>query len=206
MDSLPNHFLTFIISSIVASIVPGVAVMGAFTVSLQYGFKRGFIFSLGLITASLIYFWLSAIGLISLFEKSAFLFEIIKYAGIAYLLYLGVQSYRSQSTISNQEQKFKSNNLSIYISGLMVNLANPKNILFFIVVLPQYINTSKPINAQMMWLATGSAIPEFIILLAYALFAKKLKVHLEKNSTALFFNKVIGILFIGLAVSMLFLF
>lgn len=206
MDSLPNHFLTFIVSSIVASIVPGIAVMGAFTVSLHHGSKPGFIFSLGLVTASLIYFLLSAIGLISLFEKSVFLFEIIKYAGIAYLIYLGIQSYRSKNVISTKEQKIKGNNFSIYLSGLMVNLANPKNILFFIVVLPQYINIGKSINTQMMWLATGSTIPELTILLIYVLFAKKLKLHLEKNSTALFFNKVIGVLFVGLGISMLLLF
>jgi homoserine/homoserine lactone efflux protein len=206
--NFPDHYLTFIIAALVASALPGLAVIGAFTTSLKYGSKNGVIFSLGLIAASTFYFFLSSIGLIVILEEFRYLFRIIKYVGIAYLFYLGVQSFRSQAAIVEVDSEIGKNEVSwkYFISGFFVHLINPKNILFFILILPQYLNLQKPVYEQFFWLTLGSSIPEFIVLLMYVYFAKWLKDILREEKYMILFNKVSGILFICLSIAMLVLF
>ena len=206
--NFPDHYLTFIIAALIASALPGLAVIGAFTTSLKYGSKNGVIFSLGLVAASTFYFFLSSLGLIVILEKFRGLFSVIKYLGIAYLFYIGVQSFFSKATIVEVKSGLRQNELSwkYFFSGFLVHLINPKNILFFILILPQYLNLEKPLYEQFVWLTIGSSVPEFIVLLLYVYFAKWLKQILKEEKNMLLFNKVSGILFICLSASMLVLF
>lgn len=206
MFNLPDNFLMFIIASFIASAFPGLAVMGSFTTGLKHGFKAATIFSLGLVSASILYFILSAFGLIILVEKYENLFFALKYLGIAYLFYLGIQSIKSKDTqldFSDPNSNKKSY-YQLFFSGFLIHLANPKNILFFVALLPQYLNINQPVKEQMFWLCLGAEIPEFLILISYAYFAKIIKPFLLKESVAKWFNKVIGALFISLAIVLFF--
>lgn len=211
---MPDHYLLFITSALIASAIPGLAVMGAFTTSLKYGFKTATIFSLGLISATILYFILSGLGLMVLVRDYVFLFTVVKYCGIAYLFYLGLMSFLSSKNTLDLEQKtalegviyrdmpdekMMSKNWGFYFAGVMLHLGNPKNILFFVAVLPQYININKSMGEQIFWLTIGSEIPEFLLLLLYAYFAIKIKPFLCRPKVFHIFNKVVGLLFMGLA-------
>lgn len=206
MFTLPDNYLMFIIASLLASAFPGVAVMGSFTTGLKHGFKPAVIFSSGLITASFLYFILSAFGLMILVEEYKTIFYLLKYAGIAYLFYLGVESLKAKDLKLDWSDPAHANqtNLGLFISGFFIHLSNPKNILFFVALLPQYLNINESIGVQIFWLSLGAEIPEFLLLLGYAYFAQMIKPYLMKDAVAKWFNKFVGALFIGLAVVLLF--
>jgi homoserine/homoserine lactone efflux protein len=203
---MPKHYLLFIIAALIASAVPGLAVVGAFTTSLKHGFKSSVIFSLGLVSATLIYFLLSGLGLLLLVQKYQFIFQMLKYIGVAYLFYIGVSCFFSNQMkidIENEEIEKNEKTWGYFFAGLMVHLGNPKNILFFVAVLPQYIDPTIPIESQMGWLALGSEIPELVLLLMYGYFAIKVRPYLLKEGVAKIFNRVIGGMFMGLAIMLL---
>lgn len=202
----PNHFDLYIIAALIANAVPGIAVMGSFTTSLKYGLKAATFFSLGLVTASFIYFIVSGLGLIILVNDYAYVFNIVKYLGIGYLFYLGVQCIVSKQENLDWVEVEQGNDHKLwhlYLSGLLIHLTNPKNILFFVAVLPQYIILEKSLTQQIFWLSVGSEIPEFLLLIVYAYFAKILKPILVKPGIAHKVNMFIGILYIGLATMLL---
>ena len=182
--------------------------MGAFTTSLKYGTRKGIYFSLGLVTASTFYFFVSALGLLIIIEKFQVMFAIIKYCGIIYIFYMGIKIFGSKDKYEtkNDSSNLESSTYKIFIAGFLIHLLNPKNILFFLVVLPQYISLDKPLILQFIWLTLGSSIPEFIILILYVYFAKKIKIIFAKEKYVKIFNQSCGLLFIGLALSMLLLF
>lgn len=207
--NFPNHFFLYFLSSIIASIIPGLAVMGCFSTSMKYGFRAAIVLALGTITADIIYFILSGLGVIVLINDCKILFFILKYAGIAYLYYLALQSFVSKETKLSVETKNETNvkvkkDSMFYFSGLAINLANPKNILFFLAILPQYIDVKLSVAPQVFWLTLASEIPAFSILLGYAFFAKKLQPLLMKDNMAKIFNVVVGILFSATATVLLF--
>jgi homoserine/homoserine lactone efflux protein len=189
---MPKHYLLFIIAALIASAVPGLAVVGAFTTSLKHGFKSSVIFSLGLVSATLIYFLLSGLGLLLLVQKYQFIFQMLKYIGVAYLFYIGVSCFFSNQMkidIENEEIEKNEKTWGYFFAGLMVHLGNPKNILFFVAVLPQYIYPTIPIESQMG--------------LMYGYFAIKVRPYLLKEGVAKIFNRVIGGMFMGLAIMLL---
>lgn len=207
--NFPNHFFLYFLSSVIASIIPGLAVMGCFSTSMKYGFRAAIVLALGTITADIIYFILSGLGVIVLINDCKILFFILKYAGIAYLYYLALQSFVSKETKLSVETKNETNvkvkkDSMFYFSGLAINLANPKNILFFLAILPQYIDVKLSVAPQVFWLTLASEIPAFSILLGYAFFAKKLQPLLMKDNMAKIFNVVVGILFSATATVLLF--
>lgn len=207
--TFPNHFLLYFLSSTVASLIPGLAVMSSFSTSMKYGFRSAFILALGTITADIIYFILSGLGLMILVSDYKTLFILIKYAGIAYLFYLAFQSFISKENTLIQNEKSEANikmkkDHVFYMSGLFINLANPKNILFFLAILPQYIEVTQNIAIQLSWLTIASEVPAFLILLAYAFFAKKIQPLLLKQDMGKIFNIVVGVLFASTALALLF--
>ena len=204
--NLPSHLLLFTLTSAAASMVPGLAVMGSFTTSLNAGFGRSVWFSLGLVTTSVLYFALSGMGLIVLLGHYQFIFYVLKYAGIAYLVYLGLESWRSpESALEVASPTVYGSAMRYYGTGLLLNLANPKNILFFVAVLPQYINLHESVGEQVGWLMLASEIPELLILIMYGWCAGSLKPFLMQEGIARYFNQFIGVLFVGLAILLLML-
>lgn len=208
--TFPNHFFLYFLSSVVASLIPGLAVMGSFSTSMKYGLRSALILSCGTITADIFYFVLSGLGLIVLLNDCKILFFALKYAGIAYLFFLGIQSFLSKdTTLANNEinelnPKMKKPYM-FYFSGLAINLANPKNILFFLAVLPQYINLTQAVAPQIFWLTLASEIPALMILGLYAYFAKKIQPLLLKDGMGRVFNCVVGTLFCATATVLLFM-
>jgi homoserine/homoserine lactone efflux protein len=205
----PNHFFLYFLSSIVASLIPGLAVMGCFSTSMKYGFRAALILALGTITADIIYFILSGLGVIVLINDCKWLFFALKYAGIAYLYYLSIQCFLSKETQLHMDNSAEINpkvkkEYMFYFSGLALNLANPKNILFFLAILPQYIDLKLSITPQVFWLTLASELPAFSILLMYAFFAKKLQPILSKDNMAKVFNVIVGLLFTLTATVLLF--
>ena len=189
-------WLLFLVMETALSLSPGPAVFYVVSQGIR-AFPRAVPATLGILSANAIYFALSATSLGALIAASARFFTIAKWAGAAYLIYLGVKSLRSAAasrsialtgtaapddgdtrggqppgvdTRGGQPRGVGtrgSDRRQIYLGALTLQLSNPKALLFFLALLPQFIDTQHAVAPQMLILAATSMLPECCILLAY---------------------------------------
>lgn len=170
-----DTYWLYVLTEAALSLSPGPAVMLVIAYGLTQGARRSIPANLGILSANAIYFALSATGLGALLVSSRAFFAAVKWVGAAYLVFLGLRALFGQPspiTVSNPAAR-GSNWRSIYLSGLTLQLANPKTLIFFVAILPQFVDPRLPVAAQMVWLAAGSVVPEFFILAGYGFLASR---------------------------------
>lgn len=164
-----NTYGLYVATEAALSLSPGPAVMLVIACGIARGARKSIFAALGILSANAIYFALSATALGTLLASFERFFLAVKWAGAAYLVYLGVAALAgrpSPITVSNGGAGDASRR-AIYLSGLTLQLANPKTLIFFIAILPQFVDPRLAIGPQMLWLAAGSIVPEFFILAGY---------------------------------------
>ena len=139
----PEVFAAFAIASLALLIVPGPSVLYIVTRSMDQGRAAGLVSVLGIHTGSIVHVAAAALGLSAILASSALSFGIVKYAGAAYLIWLGIRAIRERGEerpgVTGREHSLK----RIYTQGVIVNVLNPKTALFFLAFLPQFIDVSK---------------------------------------------------------------
>ena len=133
----------FLLAALGLLLVPGPAVIYIVTRSAAHGRKAGFASVLGIEVATLIHSMAAALGLSALLLASAVAFQLLKYAGAAYLIYLGVRTFFSRDEMTGPLLPAPANLSQLFAKGLVVNLLNPKTALFFYAFLPQFVDPSK---------------------------------------------------------------
>src|SRR5258705_7521405 len=128
------HFETFLIAGILLNLTPGNDTIFILTKSIAQGKKAGILSVLGIATGSLIHTTLAALGLSIIIAKSVLAFTIVKYAGAAYLLYIGLKMVidKSKFDITIPTSGKKINAIKIYRDAVLTNVLNPKVAMFFI--------------------------------------------------------------------------
>ena len=198
--------VAFVIASIVLSLVPGPDNIFVMTNSALKGWKAGFYITLGLCTGLIGHTILVAIGVSVIFQTSALAFNGLKIVGACYLIYLGWLSLRSKElTIDSNDAE--SVNRSYYITGIVMNLTNPKVALFFLVFLPQFIN---PINGsvtiQIFILGFLFILSALFVFSSIAFLGSFLESYLKKSSTInKNINKLAALVYFALAINLFFL-
>jgi threonine/homoserine/homoserine lactone efflux protein len=136
-----DNFAGFLAAAIVLNITPGNDTMYILARSISQGKKAGIYSALGISTGGLAHTIFAALGLAVLLSKSPTLYWAIKVGGVAYLLYLAIVALTSkQPSISNDSLPDNTpNNKALYYQGFLTNLLNPKVALFFVALLPQFI-------------------------------------------------------------------
>lgn len=186
--------LLFTATEAALSLSPGPAVMMVVAYGLTRGWRMSLWVTLGILTGNAIYFALSATGIGSLILASPTVFKLIKYAGAAYLVYLGLSAIfgkPSPITISKLDGQAQRGG-RVFLSALMLQLTNPKTLLMFVAILPQFIDTNAPVPVQMVVLAACSMIPEFFILLGYGVLASKASHWATQERYAVITERVAG--------------
>ena len=145
-----DTFILFFVTTFVVVLSPGPAVIMVTGESASNGFKRSFWVILGIAVANALFFVLSAMGIVTLILASDVLFSIIKWAGVAYLLYLGVTALFSAGGPLNIEadKQTKSKIHLTFLKGFVLEISNPKALLYFSALLPQFIDITRPIALQ----------------------------------------------------------
>lgn len=170
-----DTYWLYVLTEGALSLSPGPAVMLVIAYGLTQGARRSVFASLGILSANTIYFALSATALGAVLVASKTFFTAVKWIGAAYLVYLGLSALfcrPSPITVSNSSARGVTRT-AIYLSGLTLQLANPKTLIFFVAILPQFVDPKLPIGAQMIWLAAGSVVPELFILAGYGFVASR---------------------------------
>lgn len=158
----------FLIASSILTIMPGPDIIYVLSQSIIKGKRAGISVSMGLCTGIFVHTAAVALGLALIITSSPVLFNIVKYAGIFYMLYMALMSYlnRNKYTVSDadstdiQNKSFK----KLYKTGIMMNLLNPKVILFFLAFLPQFIgNNSENPKSDIFILGSLFALQAIVI-------------------------------------------
>jgi homoserine/homoserine lactone efflux protein len=160
------------------SLSPGPAVFYVVSQGARGAVRRSLPAAAGIISANAVYFALSATSLGALIAASARFFTMAKWAGAAYLIYLGVRALRSAGSsravdLRDAAAAPPGDRRRVFLGAFTLQLANPKALLFFLALLPQFIDPLEPVAPQMLILAATSMLPEFLILTAYGWLAHR---------------------------------
>jgi len=167
-------WFAFIAASMVLTITPGPSILLGIVHSIKYGVKKTVITALGDITANFLQMILVAIGLGVIIATSELAFLIIKWFGVVALLYMGLKMCFTQPVafeVNNAQQHIS--NCKLFLSGFFVAAGNPKAIVFYTALFPQFIDPSQPLLKQMAVLAPTMAVLDFSLVMLYALSTKK---------------------------------
>ena len=198
-----NDFLIFAFASLMLNITPGNDMLYVATRSTSQGIRAGVVSALGIAGGCLVHLLAAVIGLSAIIANSAIAFDIIKYTGAAYLVYLGVRSFLSKQNKFNISNSVEKKPLSeLFWQGVFTNVLNPKVALFFLAFLPQFIHPEKG-NASMqilllgLWFNFSGTIVNIIVA---AMFGKLGNWLADKQAFIKWQNKITGLLLVGLGI------
>ncbi|HHH54924.1 MAG TPA: LysE family translocator [Bacteroidetes bacterium] len=177
MDS--QIIISFISASVLLTLLPGPDNTYVLLESATGGIKKGIAIASGLVTGIIFHTFLVATGVAYLISHSAIAFNSIKYFGAAYLLYLAYLAYL-ETKPDLKEADIKAKYSKLYLKGLVMNISNPKVLLFFIAYLPQFV-TKNGMNIQIQLFILGMIflIQAFIIMSLIAILSGKLKSYIK---------------------------
>lgn len=147
-----STLMTYFIVVIGLFLIPGPAVLLTITRTVQNGRKGGIMAGLGIATGDFLHTLFAAVGLSAILMTSALAFNVVKYAGAAYLLYLGVREIISKPSEPQLPKVESAGALKSYVSATAAEVLNPKTALFFLAFLPQFVNHER-----------GEAVVQFLI-------------------------------------------
>ena len=197
--------IAFVTASVVLSLVPGPDNLFVMSHSALKGWRIGFYITLGLCTGLIGHTVLVAIGVSVIFQTSAIAFNGLKIVGACYLLYLAWLSVQNKELNLGGTDR-DSTNRSYYFTGVIMNLTNPKVALFFLVFLPQFVNTSNDnVTIQIFLLGLLFILSALCVFTSIAYLASFLEDILKKSKTV---NKNLNILaalvYFALAINLFF--
>ena len=197
--------IAFVAASVVLSFVPGPDNIFVMTQSALKGWRVGFFITLGLCTGLVGHTLLVAIGVSVIFQTSALAFNGLKILGACYLVYLGFLSLKNEELVLG-ESKEKSTNQSYYITGIIMNLTNPKVALFFLVFLPQFVEVNRDsFTIQILTLGFLFIMSALCVFTSIAFLGSFLERFLKKSkSVGNNINKLAALVYFALAINLFF--
>ena len=170
-----STWLTFFLASWAISFSPGAGAISAMSSGLKYGFARGYWNTAGLIMGILFQFVVVAVGLGAVLATSEMAFNVVKYLGVAYLIYLGVRQIRTDAApvAVDAGDPRQASIRELVMRGFLINTMNPKGTVFLLAVVPQFVDPALPMVAQYAALAGTLAFTDLVAMGVYTLLAAR---------------------------------
>lgn len=197
-------WLTYLLTTIVLSLTPGPGVFSSISSGLNHGFRLGLWNGVGMQAANAILVCIVSLGLGAILLASETLFSGVKWLGVAYLIYLGVVTWRSQPEgfVRDRDDRARTPR-EVFWRGFLVNITNPKGIIFFAAILPQFIDVARPQLAQYGIFAATTFSVDVVIMMGYTALAAKVFAVMKDARHLRWINRTLGGAFIaaGLALA-----
>lgn len=197
--------LSFLGAAVLLTLMPGPDILFVIAQSISQNARAGISTALGLCTGLLVHISAAVVGISAIVYSSATIFTIVKLAGAAYLLYLAVGAFRAGSSSIELGEKPNISYGKLYKKGIIMNVLNPKVSIFFLALLPQFVQGTENVPAQMLLLGFVFLIQAFIIFAAVSLLASQIRKIFAHNSfIGKHLNKIEGSLYTVIGVSIAF--
>ena len=190
-----HTFIIFAAASAVFLAVPGPSVIYIVSRSLAEGRSAGIVSALGIQTGGLVHVLAAAIGVSAVLASSAVAFSVVKYAGAAYLIYLGIRKL-IEGDEGPAEAGARGSRRRLYTQGVIVNTLNPKTALFFLAFLPQFVDPDRAVAPQVLALGVLFLMLAMLSDSTYAIVAGSVRGWLGERRAAL--ARVSGCSYVGL--------
>lgn len=194
----------FFIASLMLNLTPGNDMIYVLSRSLSQGFKAGIYSALGIFVGCFIHILAAVFGLSIIITQSAFGFELIKFAGAFYLIYLGIKTLLSKSHGENIKELPLVNKRKLLKQGILTNALNPKVAIFFLSFLPQFVDPlSNDFKFQLFSLGMWFAFQGTIILIVLAYVVGRTTDFLKRNPKVWWIQeKLTGLILVGLGIKL----
>lgn len=194
-------WLAFFAACWVISLSPGAGAIASMSSGLQYGFWRGYWNVLGLQLALIVQIAIIAAGLGAVLATSAMAFTLIKWFGVAYLVYLGVKQWRALPSDLSDDAAIRpiGRPLALVARGFLVNISNPKALVFMLAILPQFIDTQLPLLPQYLTIGVTMVCVDLTVMAGYTGLASKVLRLLKTPKQQRRMNRTFAGLFVSAA-------
>ena len=174
--------LEFLLTSLVVVLVPGTGVIYTISTGLFMGWRSSIAAALGCTTGILPHLLGCILGLSAILHLSSIAFQVLKFAGTAYLLYLAWSMWRDKGAINLESSGQRRSFTQIISKGFLINILNPKLSIFFLAFLPQFISSKGTApSIQMVILSATFMLMTFIIFVAYGCLAHQVSSYLTSS-------------------------
>ncbi|SFS26505.1 LysE family translocator [Pseudomonas sp. NFACC42-2] len=168
--------LNFLVTCLIVVLIPGTGVIFTVSTGLTAGKRASVFAALGCTAGILPHLLASVLGLSALLHTSALAFEVLKYAGVAYLLYLAYATWRDRSAFAMNDAPTVATARSLMLRGFLLNILNPKLTIFFLAFLPQFVAPGSTAPAvQMLVLSAVFMAMTFAVFVIYGLLANEFR-------------------------------
>ncbi|GAA5235942.1 threonine transporter RhtB [Verticiella sediminum] len=193
-----STWLAFFAASWAISFSPGSGAVSAMSAGLRYGFRRGYWNTVGLIAGILLQILVVGVGLGALLATSEIAFAIVKWLGVAYLIYLGIKQMRADTSPVDPDAPATDGRIStLVLRGFLVNASNPKGTVFLLAVVPQFIAGGQPLLPQYAAIAATLAFTDLVAMAIYTALAARVLRLLRSRRHIRWLNRGFGGLFIA---------
>ncbi|AWH88609.1 homoserine/homoserine lactone efflux protein [Limnobaculum parvum] len=197
-------WLTYLITTIVLSLSPGPGAINTMSTGISYGFRGSIPAIAGLQVGLAVHIVLVGFGLGTLLSQSALAFEMLKWLGAAYLIWLGIQQWRTAGAIDLNAVSKALPGSGLFKRAVLVNLTNPKSIVFLAALFPQFIIPHQPQGIQYLILGVTSIAVDVVVMAGYATLATHVAKWLRRPHQVKLLNRLFGTLFIIIGALLLF--
>jgi threonine/homoserine/homoserine lactone efflux protein len=194
-----ESWIAYVATVFIFLVSPGPSHLFMLSTSLSHGFKKSWATGAGDLSAHLWQITVASIGLVSFIYAFQNLFVIIKWAGVAFLIYLGIVQFKKKGASINRSAGNGQSLISFFWRGFVTSSANPKAVVFFAALFPQFINTSETTAHQFAILGLTYILIDGFFLMFYGYFADWLSNRFEKHIDK-YLNKISGSLLVCSAI------
>jgi RhtB (resistance to homoserine/threonine) family protein len=198
--------LSFILVVLVLFLIPGPAVLLTVTQTANGGRTAGIITGVGIAVGDLIHTVAAVLGLSAILMTSALAFEIVKYLGAAYLVFIGIKSFLEKAKNQSEPTVKTTTTAASFRQALLIELLNPKTALFFLAFLPQFVhNDGTPVVLQLLMLGLTFVLMSIMYTTTLAFLTSSIGERLfskQNSKFARWQGKVVGTIYIGLGLQL----
>ena len=168
----------FLLTSFIVIISPGTGVLYTLAAGLSRGSRASVVAAFGCTIGIVPHMAAAIMGLAALLHTSALAFQTFKYLGVAYLLYMAWSTLRERGALKVEQEVGVRSAIQVTMTGILINILNPKLSIFFLAFLPQFISAGEPHPLTRMFMLSGVfMLMTFLVFVGYGLFAASIRDH-----------------------------
>ncbi len=190
-----DWWLTYLLTTSILSLSPGSGAINTMSTGISHGYRGAVASIAGLQLGLSIHIVLVGVGLGALVSQSLLAFEILKWCGAAYLIWLGICQWRSAGALDMNALASSLPRRRLFKRSVLVNLTNPKSIVFLAALFPQFIIAHQPQLPQYLVLGVTTVIVDIIVMIGYATLAKRISSWIKAPKQMTLLNRIFGSLF-----------